>query len=146
MRRALVLGLLLGLLLVRGQAHAHGMRTAYLELSEGDGGTVLATWRTTVPAPGVRPRLPEGCEVLGDSSAADGTTVRTFSIVSDLESCAATAAGVGFPGAFSAQAAACSEQPMAMEIRPARGIRAIAPPLPKMVRYAVTCADSFPPR
>jgi len=83
MRRALAVGLMLVSVALSSRAHGHGMRTAYLELSEGDGGTVLATWRTTVPAPGVGPRLVEGCESLGDSSEPNGTTVRTFSLRCD---------------------------------------------------------------
>jgi hydrogenase/urease accessory protein HupE len=41
-------------------AHGHGMRTAYLELIEGEHDAVLAEWRTTVPAPSVIPTI-AGC-------------------------------------------------------------------------------------
>ena len=52
--------------------HAHGMRTAYLELSETSDGAVLGTWKTTVPAPGVAPRLGDGCTVAGAAEPAGG--------------------------------------------------------------------------
>lgn len=49
------------LVLLPTLARAHGMRTAYLELTEGAGGSAVVSWKTTVPAPGVEPRLGDGC-------------------------------------------------------------------------------------
>lgn len=57
-----VVALLVGTLAaVPAIVHAHGMRTAYLELTEGATGDVLATLRTTFPDAGVVPLFPEGC-------------------------------------------------------------------------------------
>src|SRR5262249_41652765 len=53
--------------------HAHGMRTAYLELIEQPGGTVLATWRTTVADRTVAPRFPVECTTVATpGGSADG--------------------------------------------------------------------------
>src|SRR5262249_37481436 len=52
---------LAALLLLPAFSHAHGMRTAYLEVTEGAGGSGVATWKTTVPPPGVAPDLGPGC-------------------------------------------------------------------------------------
>src|SRR5262249_60696170 len=70
-------------LVAASRAHAHGMRTGYLELSEGIGGTVLATWKTTVPAPGVTPRVSSGCGTVGESAETSGSNVRAFSLRCD---------------------------------------------------------------
>jgi len=83
MRRALVAGLVLAVMAPASRLHAHGMRTAYLELSEGDGGAVLATWKTTVPAATVRPQVPEGCATVGDAPESPSANVRTFSLHCD---------------------------------------------------------------
>src|SRR5262249_20940 len=66
-----VAGALAALLLLPALAHAHGMRTAYLEVTEGARGSVVATWKTTVPAPGLAPDLGAGCAV---SNPAGGGT------------------------------------------------------------------------
>ena len=60
------------LVLLPALSYAHGMRTGYLELTEGAAGSLLVTWKTTVPAPGVVPRLGEGCTA---PAAAGGGTV-----------------------------------------------------------------------
>jgi hydrogenase/urease accessory protein HupE len=60
-------------------ASAHGMRTAYLELTESDDGAVLVTWKTTVADATVRPRLPGRCMPIGDEAAAS-PNARTFSV------------------------------------------------------------------
>ena len=48
--------------LLPSASRAHGMRTAYLELTEAASG-ILATWKTTVPAPGVTAEVGDGCAV-----------------------------------------------------------------------------------
>ena len=60
-------------------ASAHGMRTAYLELTEGADGVVLVTWRTTLADATVHPRLPGRCTPTGDD-AASSPNARTFSV------------------------------------------------------------------
>src|SRR5262249_59291152 len=52
-------------------------------LSEGDGGAVLATWKTTVPAAAVRPQVPEGCAMVGDSPESQSGNVWTFTLHCD---------------------------------------------------------------
>ena len=63
---------LAALVLLPALSHAHGMRTAYLELTEGAGGSLVATWKTTVPAPGVMAQLGEG---YATPDVVDGGTV-----------------------------------------------------------------------
>jgi len=70
---------LLSAFAVASSAHAHGMRTAYLELALGPDGAVLATWKTTVPDATVRPRLPDGCTPLGEETTA-GPNTATFAV------------------------------------------------------------------
>jgi hypothetical protein len=67
---------LLLILLAPAIARAHGMRTAYLELVEQPGGTVLATWRTTVPDRTVVPRTPSGCTPVGEPTDQATTVLR----------------------------------------------------------------------
>jgi hydrogenase/urease accessory protein HupE len=67
----------LATLLAVGAAHGHGMRTAYLELMEGEHDAVLAAWRTTVPAPSVVPAI-AGCAASDD--AVDGAAPHARSI------------------------------------------------------------------
>jgi hydrogenase/urease accessory protein HupE len=69
---------LLVLLAMPSVVHAHGMRTAYLELRESADGGVLGTWKVTVPAPGVVPRLGEGCTLIGDAPPSAAGEPRTF--------------------------------------------------------------------
>jgi hydrogenase/urease accessory protein HupE len=47
------------------RASAHGLRTAYLELDEGEDGAVVATLRTMVSDPSVEPEFPERCVLRG---------------------------------------------------------------------------------
>ncbi|MFN8544560.1 MAG: HupE/UreJ family protein [Candidatus Binatia bacterium] len=56
------------------------MRSAYLEVVEGAGGTVLVTFGTTVPAPAVVPRLPATCRPVADAQQSAGSNVRTWSL------------------------------------------------------------------
>lgn len=56
-------GLLLALGLLPGLARGHGMRTAYLEVTETAPGEAVANLRTTLPSPAVRPVFPPGCAV-----------------------------------------------------------------------------------
>jgi hydrogenase/urease accessory protein HupE len=59
-RRSLIcVGLVLGLLPAR--ASAHGLRTAYLEIEEGDDGGVVATLKTMLSDPSVDPEFPRRC-------------------------------------------------------------------------------------
>lgn len=69
----------LGLLLCAcaAPAHAHGMRTAYLELTEHEAGVVLATWKVTVPDDAVAPQFPSECTVQADA-AAGSTNIRSY--------------------------------------------------------------------
>ena len=69
----------LGLLLCAcaSPAHAHGMRTSYLELTEQGAGIVLATWKVTVPDGTVGPQFPDDCTVQGDG-AAEEPNVRSY--------------------------------------------------------------------
>lgn len=66
MRRNLLLGLLAGIC-TASVTHAHGMRTAYLELSEQTSGVVLATWKVSVPDDGAAPAFPRDCTVQADA-------------------------------------------------------------------------------
>jgi hypothetical protein len=61
------------------QADAHGMRTAYLEMSERSDGGVLATWRTSVPDATVVPRFPTGCIRAAEDDVVS-PDARTFSL------------------------------------------------------------------
>src|SRR5262249_6051884 len=63
-------------------ASAHGMRTAYLELTESADGIVLVTWKTTLSDATVQPRLPGRCTPIGDTTTA-ATNARTFSVRCD---------------------------------------------------------------
>jgi len=69
----------LALLVGASTASAHGMRTAYLELTEGADGAVLVTWKTTLADATVRPRLPARCTPIGDEAASSANT-RTFTV------------------------------------------------------------------
>jgi hypothetical protein len=73
-------------------ASAHGMRTAYLELTEGADGAVLVTWKTTLADATVRPRLPGRCTPIGDDAPSSANT-RTFSVRCD-DGLAGSAVGV----------------------------------------------------
>ncbi len=53
----------LAVLALSNNAEAHGMRTAYLELSEQRPGVALASWRTTVIDNAVTPLAPAGCKI-----------------------------------------------------------------------------------
>jgi len=75
--------LLLTMLATASSLHAHGMRTAYLELSESSEGAVLGTWRVTVPAPGVAPRLGDGCKPIGDAPRAVAGEPQTVALRCD---------------------------------------------------------------
>lgn len=70
--------LVLAMLATASPLHAHGMRTAYLELRETADGAVLGTWKVTVPAPGVAPRLGDGCTPIGDEPRGVASEPRTF--------------------------------------------------------------------
>ncbi len=72
--------LLLVLLATASRLHAHGMRTAYLELREGAEGAVLGTWKTTVPAPRVVPDLGEDCTAIGDGGGDVGAGAHAFAL------------------------------------------------------------------
>lgn len=63
--RALILALatVLAALLAAAPAGAHGMRTAYLEVTESAPGVAVATLRSTVADPSAAPDFPEGCSV-----------------------------------------------------------------------------------
>jgi hydrogenase/urease accessory protein HupE len=69
----------LALLSAAPAVFAHGMRTAYLELTEGADGIVLVTWRTTLADANVRPRLPGHCTPTGEAGTAS-PNARTFSV------------------------------------------------------------------
>ena len=79
MRRVLTLALATALALVPGPARGHGMRTAYLELAEGAGDAVLASWKQTFPDGSVVPRFPATCTVAGEEGARTAN-VRSFSL------------------------------------------------------------------
>jgi hypothetical protein len=87
--------LLLSLLL---PAHAHGMRTAYLEVQELDEGRVAARFRSTVRATGVQPEI-SGCTLtpLPGVTLDDTGHVQTFTGVCDgpLEQQQITVTGLG---------------------------------------------------
>src|SRR5262245_32225553 len=70
--------LLLAMLATATPLHAHGMRTAYLELREGSDGAVLGTWKVTVPAPGVTPHLGNDCAPIGETPR--GGEARSFAL------------------------------------------------------------------
>jgi hydrogenase/urease accessory protein HupE len=72
--------LLLALLATPSQVHAHGMRTAYLELREGSDGAVLGTWRTTVPASRVVPRLGDDCTAIGEGGRGVDAGAHAFTL------------------------------------------------------------------
>jgi hydrogenase/urease accessory protein HupE len=72
--------LVLALLATATPLHAHGMRTAYLELREGADGIVLGTWKVTVPAPGVAPRLGDDCTSADDASRDVAGEAHTFTM------------------------------------------------------------------
>lgn len=74
---------LLALLATATPLHAHGMRTAYLELLEGADGSVLVTWKTTVPAPGVSPSLGDACPSIDDASHGIAGGMHTFTVRCD---------------------------------------------------------------
>jgi hydrogenase/urease accessory protein HupE len=59
------------------------MRTAYLELREGAEGAVLGNWKTTVPAPGVVPRLGDDCTSIGDTARDVESGTHTFTVQCD---------------------------------------------------------------
>ncbi len=64
MKRALVVLLAtLALLAPARLARAHGMLSAYLEITEQDGGTLLVRLRSAVPGVTLSPILPRGCRV-----------------------------------------------------------------------------------
>jgi hydrogenase/urease accessory protein HupE len=69
----------LALLAAAPAVSAHGMRTAYLELTEGAGGVVLVAWKTTVADASVRPRLPSRCTSIAEAEPASANA-RTFSL------------------------------------------------------------------
>ena len=75
--------LLLALLATASRVDAHGMRTAYLELREGADGAVLGTWRTTVPASRVVPRLGDDCTAIGDAGPDAEAGARAFTVRCD---------------------------------------------------------------
>jgi hydrogenase/urease accessory protein HupE len=81
---------LAALALLPAVSHAHGMRTAYLELTETAGG-VLATWKTAVPAPGVAAEVGDRCAV---PDAPDGRTV-AFRCDGPLDGRRVAVAGLG---------------------------------------------------
>jgi len=63
-------------------ASAHGMRTAYLELTEQSPGNALALLRVTVPDPSVRPRAEAPCVIVDDGPRASlgAATARSYVI------------------------------------------------------------------
>jgi hydrogenase/urease accessory protein HupE len=81
---------LAALLLLPAFSHAHGMRTAYLEITEGAGGS-LATWKTTVPAPGVAPDLGPGCAIADPA----GSGTAAFRCAGPLDGRRVAIAGLG---------------------------------------------------
>ncbi len=75
MRRAALSALLL--LACAGTAHAHGMRTAYLELTEHGAGVVLVMWKVSVPDDSVAPQFPHECTVRPNGGA-DSPNARSY--------------------------------------------------------------------
>jgi len=78
----LIAALALASALGASRAHAHGMRTAHLELTERPDGAVLATWKTSVPDGTVGPRLPARCTAI-DAQATTSNDAGAFALRCD---------------------------------------------------------------
>jgi len=71
--------LLLVLVVTTAVAHAHGMRTGYLEITRTTPDAALLTWRSTVHDPSVRPSI-SGCSAVEEQPAGDAAEVRAWAL------------------------------------------------------------------
>jgi hydrogenase/urease accessory protein HupE len=77
MRRTTLSALSLLVCVGASQAHAHGMRTAYLELNQQASGIILAKWKVSVPDDTVAPQFPSDCTTQTDG-VAGSPNLRSF--------------------------------------------------------------------